>query len=155
DLLLCIDNSTALSYIHCMGSISFPHLSAVARQVWSRYANRDLFLYAAYVPSTQNVETDAQSHIVSTETEWSLSCDYFHRIESGFDPFDIDLFASSIYTKCPCFVSWLPDPLAHSIDAFSLDWSKFYFFAFPPFILILRVLRKIISDKAERVLVVP
>jgi len=31
----------------------------------------------------------------------------------------------------------------------------FFFYAFPPFILILRVLRKIIADKAEGVMVVP
>lgn len=80
---------------------------------------------------------------------------YFDRINMTFGPFDIDLFALSINAKCSRFVSWFPDPEAFSMDAFSIDWSKFYFYAFPPFILILKVLRKIITDKAEGVIVVP
>lgn len=80
---------------------------------------------------------------------------YFNKIKDSFDPFDVDLFSSSINAKCPRFVSWLPDPSAYAIDAFSLDWSAFYFYAFLPFILILRVLRKLIADKAEGVVVVP
>lgn len=37
----------------------------------------------------------------------------------------------------------------------TISWSPYYFYAFPPFCLILRVLQKIISDKAEGVVVVP
>ena len=35
DILLRVDNSTALSYINRMGSIKFPHLSNLAREIWS------------------------------------------------------------------------------------------------------------------------
>ncbi|KYN21862.1 hypothetical protein ALC57_05756 [Trachymyrmex cornetzi] len=83
-------------------------------------------------------------------------------IESQFGRFDIDLFASAINAELdildvcsPRFVSWLPDLLAYAVDAFLLDWSIFYFYAVPPFALITRVLRKIITDKAEGILVVP
>ena len=71
----------------------------------------------------------------------------FHRnfIEISFGPFDIDLFVTSINIKCPCFVSWLP--LDYTVNAFSLNWNKFYFYAFPPFILILRVLPKITEQR--------
>ena len=93
--------------------------------------------------------------MVSEESEWALHQKYFDRINAHFGVFDIDLFASSINKKCHRFVSWLPDPLAEAVDAFSLNWSNFYFYAFPPFIIILKVLRKIIIDKAEGVIVVP
>lgn len=155
DVLVRVDNSTALSYINRMGSIRFPHLSALTREIWCWCADRDLFIYASYVPSAQNVEADAESRIVSEEMEWTLKQDHFDRISAAFGPFDIDLFATSINTKCQNFISWFPDPLAYAVDAFSLNWSDFYFYAFPPFILILRVLRKIIADKAEGILVVP
>lgn len=155
DILLRVDNSTALAYINRMGSIKFPHLSNLTREIWSWCTERDIFIYASYIPSTQNVEADAESRVVSMETEWSLEQSYFDIINTELGPFDIDLFASSINTKCPCFVSWLPDPLAAFVNAFSLDWSIYYFYAFPPFALILRVLRKIISDRAEGVVVVP
>lgn len=114
-----------------------------------------MFIYASYIPSAQNIEADAESRVISEETEWVLNEVYFDIILSSFGPFDIDLFASSINKKCPRFVSWLPDPLAFAIDAFSLNWSNFFFYAFPPFVLILRTLRKIITDKTEGVLVVP
>lgn len=137
-----------------MGSIKFPHLSNLAREIWNWCAERDLFIYASYIPSAQNFEADAESQVISEETEWSLEQSYFDRIES-FGPFDLNLFASSINTKCSHFVSWLPDLKAQAVDAFSLDGGSFYFYAFPPFILILRMLRKIITDRAEEVVVVP
>lgn len=153
DILLRVDNSTALSHINRMESIKFPHLSGLAREMWCWY--RDIFIYASYIPSVQNIEADAESRVISVKTEWSLDQSYFDRIASFFGPFEIDLFASSINTKCPCFVCWLPDPLSWiAVDAFSLDWSKFFFYAFPPFILILKVIRKIITDRAEEVVVV-
>ncbi|XP_036146143.1 uncharacterized protein LOC118646722 [Monomorium pharaonis] len=155
EILIRVDNLTALSYINRMGSIRFPHLSKLARKIWCWCADRNLFIYAAYIPSAQNIEADTESRAVSEETEWCLQQSYFDKISSVFGFFDIDLFASSINKKCPCFVSWLPDPLAFAVDAFSLHWGSFYFYAFPSFILILRTLRKIITDKAEGVLVVP
>lgn len=118
-------------------------------------AQQNLFIYAALIPSSQKVVADEESGVFSEETEWSLEQSFFNEISSVFGQFDIDLFASSINKKCPLFVSWFPNPLAFAIDAFSLNWGKFYFYAFPPFILILKTLRKIISDRAEGVLVVP
>ncbi|KYN29460.1 hypothetical protein ALC57_01098 [Trachymyrmex cornetzi] len=72
-----------------------------------------------------------------------------------FGRFDIDLFTSSNNAECPRFVSWLPDPLAFAIEAFSLDWGNFYFYSFLLFVLITRVLRKIVTDRAEGIMVVP
>ncbi|KYN15218.1 hypothetical protein ALC57_12551 [Trachymyrmex cornetzi] len=46
-----------------------------------------------------------------------------------------------------------PDPLAKTVDAFSLNWGAFYFYAFPLFILILKILRKVITEAKEMVVV--
>lgn len=35
EILLRIDNSTAIAYINRFGSVQYPHLSEVARQIWS------------------------------------------------------------------------------------------------------------------------
>ncbi|XP_067204322.1 uncharacterized protein [Linepithema humile] len=155
NILLRVDNSTALSYINRMGSVKFPILSELARKIWYWCAKRDIFIYALYISSVQNIEADTESRVVSEETEWALGQEYFDRINCYFGRFDIDLFATSINSKCQRFVSWHPDPLAQAVDAFSLNWSTFYFYAFSPFILIFKVLRKIITDKAEGVVVVP
>lgn len=53
-----------------------------------------------YIPSAQNFEADAESRVVSEETEWSLGRDYFDAIARHFGQFDIDLFASTINSKC-------------------------------------------------------
>lgn len=47
------------------------------------------------------------------------------------------------------------DPEAWAIDAFTLDWGNLKFYAFPPFVLILRVIQKIIDSEAEGLVVVP
>lgn len=79
----------------------------------------------------------------------------FRRVSKNFGPFDVDLFASLINNKCDTYVSWFPDPGAITTDAFTLSWEDLKFYAFPPFILLPRVLRKIVDDGAAGVLVVP
>lgn len=155
DLLLRIDNTTAIAYINKGGSSQFPQLSALAKSIWQWCESRDLNLFASYICSADNVVADVESRVISTETEWEITSSFFAKIQRRFGPFDIDLFATHTNAKCKTFVSWFPNPFAIAVDAFTLDWGAFYFYAFPPFVLIARVLRKIINDKAEGVLVVP
>ena len=42
-----------------------------------------------------------------------------------------------------------------AIDAFSLDWRELYFYAFPPFSLINRVLQKVEQDQSQGIIIVP
>ena len=53
----------------------------------------------------------------------------------------------------PIFVSWMIQPDAFALYAFSLNWSKFNGYTFPPFALIARCLAKVRKEKAELVLV--
>ena len=48
-----------------------------------------------------------------------------------------------------------PENEAIFIDAFTVNGSKFYFYAFPPFSLILKALAMIQRDKAEGIIVLP
>ena len=59
--------------------------------------------------------------------------------ELGFMP-EIDLFASRINNLFTKYVSYKTGPSALAIDAFTLDWSKLMFYAFPPFSVIPAVL---------------
>ena len=68
---------------------------------------------------------------------------------------DIDLFASRLNCQCERYVSWMPDPGAFAVDAFSLNWSGFKMYAFPPFSLISRVLQQLLRDSASGILIVP
>ncbi|XP_011858159.1 PREDICTED: uncharacterized protein LOC105555726 [Vollenhovia emeryi] len=155
DILLRVDNTTAISYINRFGSVQHPHLSSLAKEIWQWCEARNLFLFASYIASGDNVIADEESRQQVPDTEWSLSSRAFNSILREYGPFDIDLFASVLNAKCSIYVSWFPDPGAWTIDAFTLSWRNFFFYAFPPFILIPRVLRKIVDDRAEGILVVP
>lgn len=42
EILLRIDNTTAISYINRMGGIQFPHLNNIAREIWQWCEERKL-----------------------------------------------------------------------------------------------------------------
>ena len=67
---------------------------------------------------------------------------------------DADLFASRVNAQFKSYVSWRPDPDAMDVDAFTLNWSNFRAFLFPPFSLISNVLQKLEPCQAECVIVV-
>lgn len=154
-IILRIDNTTAISYINRMGGVQFPHLTKLTKEIWQWCEARNLFISAVYIPSVENSIADAESRRVHPDIEWELADSAFQKIVDCFGQPNIDMFASRINKKCPNYVSWHKDPDAYSINAFSLCWSKWYFYGFPPFSIILKTLRKIISDKARGILVVP
>lgn len=154
-ILLRIDNTTALSYINRMGSIQYPKLSKLSKEIWQWCEVRNLWLFASYISSKENKDADAESRVTQSETEWEFANWAYESVESSFGRFDIDLFASNINSKCKKFISWHRDPEAWAVDAFTVPWTTLYFYAFPPFAIILRTIQKIISDKAEGVLIVP
>lgn len=155
DVLLRIDNTTAIAYINRMGGIRYPTLSNLAKEVWQWCEARNIVVFASYIESAVNKEADKESRRLKPETEWQLAAYAFRKITANFGNPDIDLFADRNNTKCENFVSWGRDPEAVGVDAFTISWRTYYFYAFPPFALILRVLQKIINDKTEGILVVP
>nr|KAG5703999.1 hypothetical protein BaRGS_032088 [Batillaria attramentaria] len=55
----------------------------------------------------------------------------------------IDLFATRWNNKLPTFVSPVPDPTAWAVDALSIPWDGFVAYAYPPTVLIPKVLQKL------------
>lgn len=92
---------------------------------------------------------------METETEFEISDRAFSQIKYELGDPEIDLFASRINHKCKKYVSWRKDPFAFQIDAFTITWKNFFFYAFPPFSIISRVLKKIKKDAATGILIVP
>lgn len=155
NILLRIDNTTAIACINRMGSVRFNRLHKVVSLIWNFCEERDLWIFASYISSRDNFEADAESRIVPTESEWELSDSAFQTIINTFGRPQIDLFATYANKKCNTFISWHRDPFAEGVDAFTMSWTRFNFYAFPPFSLILRTLRKIITDQALGIVVVP
>lgn len=154
-ILLRVDNTTAISYINKMGGIQHEKYNILARTIWQWAEERSNFLYATYIKSAENKEADFLSRIKYPDTEWSLDHQTFFRVTKQFGEPQIDLFATKINAKCPCFVSRFPEEEAFEIDAFTLNWSNLQFYAFPPFSMILRTLNKIRRETATGIVIVP
>ena len=88
-------------------------------------------------------------------TEWKLDSNIYELITQALGAPSIDLFASWLNFHTKPYIAWHPDPGAFAIDAFSVDWGKHHFYAFPTFNLIDRVLQKVEADQASGLLIVP
>lgn len=154
-ILMRVDNTTAISYVNKMGGVQYPHLNKVANMIWKWCEERGIFIFASYIKSSLNTEADSESRKLNIDTEWELAAYAYSKIINTFGHPHIDLFASRANAKCNKYISWKRDPDAHNIDAFTIDWAPFFFYAFPPFALILKMLNKIIVDGATGIVVVP
>ena len=104
----------------------------------------------------ENVEADRDSRKSYRDSEWMLNpqlfkeaCDFLK-----FSP-SLDCFATRHNTQLPKYVSYKPDPFATHVDAFTVNWNYYNCYIFPPFSLLGQILQKIITDKAEVLLVAP
>ena len=102
------------------------------------------------------VEADLESRQNQTINEWVLNTSLFLQSlnKLQFLP-DIDLFAYRLNKQLPNYVAYRPDPESIAIDAFTMNWAKPKFYAFPPFSVIAAVLKEIQEDKATGVCVLP
>ena len=147
------DNTCAISYIRKMGG-KIQSLNDLAKEIWLWACERNIWLSATYVPGSQNV-ADSCSRLFQESAEWMLDTKLFIEIVQVFGKPDIDMFASRLNFQVEQYVSWKPDPGAQFVDAFSLDWSGKYIYAFPPFSLVGRLIQKVRADAADMILVAP
>ena len=152
---LLIDNTTAIAYINHMGGTKSHNCNELGKEIWEWCVERKIWLTAFHIPGVYNVVADKRSREFQDQTEWKLNGTVFREICATMGTPDIDLFASRLNTQMPIFVSWRPDPDAYAVDAFSLNWAEFSFYAFPPFCLIAKCLQKISFDQAEGVMILP
>lgn len=154
-ILLRIDNVTAISCINRMGSVQYEHLNIVCRDIWQWCEIRKIVIFASYINTKDNLEADHLSRKKFQDTEWQLNDIVYTQITDYFGLPDIDLFASRCNAKCDVYVTWKNDPDALAVDSFTISWKNKFFYAFPPFAMITKVMHKIIKEKAEGIVVVP
>ena len=111
----------------------------------------------SHVAGCLNVEADELSRglNLNEELKWALDMDIFQGIVCRFGKLDIDLFASKLNYKLEKYISFRPDPNAMVVDAFSISWTKQYVFIFAFFSTLSMVLRKIVEDEAEALVIAP
>ena len=54
EILLRIDNTTAIAYINRMGGIQFPKLNNLAREIWQWCEPRKIHVFASYINTQEN-----------------------------------------------------------------------------------------------------
>lgn len=111
-------------------------------------------MFAEYVASKEN-PADSGSRISNLDTEWELNNSASRIIEKEFGKPEIDLFPSRINSKYAKFCSRERDTEGYCVNALSVSWKDFYWFAFPPFALIPRILEQIKEGGCEGIPVVP
>jgi hypothetical protein len=146
--ILC-DNATAVAYLNNFGGTKSMKCNSKARDIWELAVSNRIWITAVHLPGVENLTADRESRKIRDETEWSLNDSLFNKIQSLRVDLDIDLFASRLNYKISKFVSWKADPLAWAIDAFTLQWKNFIFYAFPPFSLIDRVCKKFLVRRSR------
>lgn len=154
-ILLRLDSTTAVAYINRMGGIKFKQLNLITSQIWNWCEQRKIIIFASYINTKDNLEADGESRSIAKDTEFSLNQKVFKKITQKLGTPNIDLFASKSNSKCKKYISWHRDPDSFAVDAFTISWTNLFFYAFPPFCLVPRVLNKIITDKATGLIVVP
>ena len=143
-----------MANINHKGSVKYDaHM--IIRDIWLWCLEFDNYVVATFLPGAQNNEADFQSRIDRHQVEWKLNEELFNKIMNKFGNCDIDLFASRVNNQLPVYVSFTPDPYAFWVDSFTLDWSLYKGYIFPPFGIILKVLQKIELDQALCVIIVP
>ena len=140
---LNFDNTTAIAYINQMGGMRSHKCNELAKALWDWRIERHIWVTACHLPGVLNVVADKKSRVFQDETEWQLNTKVFEKFCTHFGPPEIAIFASRLNAQLPRFISWHPDPDAEAVDAFTVDWGKLKFYAFPPFCLIARCLQKI------------
>ena len=118
--------------------------------MWNWCFKRNLIISAQYIPGIENVYADSLSRKFSDSTEWMLKSEIFERICDQFFKPDIDLFASRLNKQLNKFVSWNFDPEAYHVDAFTMSWSMFRPYIFPPFKFIVRIINKIFMTVSKK-----
>ena len=155
-LMVMCDNTTAVHTITNMGTCRSLGCHDVVMEIWQWAIDNRNWITATHIPGVENCEADSLSRSQEISCEWMLNVDIFNSILTHFDIIpDIDLFASRLNRQIDTFVSYVPDPEAMHVNAFTLDWSQYVFYCFPPFACIGRIIRKIINDKARGILITP
>ena len=153
---LMVDNTTAVSTINQMGTCHSRANKQLVHQIWEWCITHNVWPTVVHIPGKQNTEADKESRVSRRETEWTLQKSLFAAAtrKLGVIP-NVDLFASRLNYQLKPYIAYKPDPEAHAIDAFRASRKGYKVYAFPPFSVIQRVLRKISEEKATGLLVVP
>ena len=151
------DNLTVVAYINKQGGTASQALCLLSSCLLRWAENFDIHLDARYLPGQANVLADLLSRRGQVEgAEWSLHPQVARSLLRVWGNPSIDLFATCLNAKLPLYCSLVPDPPAVFKDAFRHPWDDLDLHAFPPFLLVGRVVARVReSSRVAMTLVAP
>ena len=154
---LMSDNASVVSYLSKQGGTVSMNLYSLAREVLLLARDLHIFLLVKHIPGDRNALADLLSRKDKViHTEWTLVQSVVDTIFNIWDKPNVDLFATRLNNRLPVFVSPMADPLAVDVDAMSITWRGMYAYVFPPFVMLGRVIDKILHDHpCELILIAP
>ena len=154
---LLSDNLTVVHYLNKQGGTRSSTLCQRAVDILKWCHAQGITLIASHLAGSLNVVADQLSRSDQIlPSEWSISQGILSQVWSFFgDTPHIDMFATCFNFKLPTYVSPVKDDAALFQDAFSRDWNGLFFYAFPPFTIIGKVLFKVQRDRPKCILILP
>ncbi len=142
-MLVCTDNTAAVSYINRLGDIRSHCMSQLARHLLLWIHMQFKSLRAVHIPGQLNRAADALSRQLIFPGEWRLHPEMNRLIWSRFGEAKVNLFASHESSHRGT------DALAHS---WPQDLRKY---AFPPVSILAQTLCKLREDEEQVLMVAP
>ena len=138
------DNSTVVAYVNKQGGTVSCFLCSLASRLLRWTESLDIHRDVRYLPGQSSVLVDLlsrQDKVVGTE--WSLRLQVATALLCAWGSPSLDLFAMLLNAKLPLYNSLVPDPQAAFEDAFRHPWDNQDIYAFPPFLLVGRVVARV------------
>ena len=129
---LQLDNTTAIAYLNNMGGTKSIELNSLSITIWKWCIQRYLWVSAVHIAGKLNGDADNKSRVFNDKHEYMLNREVFLSILHQYPDLNLDLFASRLNKQLDNYVSWNPDPECKFVDAFSINWKPYKFYAFPP-----------------------
>ncbi|XP_070207329.1 uncharacterized protein [Littorina saxatilis] len=153
---LFTDNTTVAAYLNKQGGSRSPSLSRRTCEILVWCWHHQITLTARYLPGSLNTLADALSRSDKViQSEWTITQGALLRLWALVPKPLVDLFATRFSKRLSIFVSPFPDPEAWQTDALAFPWTGLQAYAFPPFQLLSRVLRKAEMEGPDLLLVAP
>ncbi|XP_070184795.1 uncharacterized protein [Littorina saxatilis] len=153
---LFTDNTTVAAYLNKQGGSRSPSLSDRVCEILKWCARHHIIILARFLPGRLNTLADALSRSDRVlRSEWTITHGALLRLWAQVQKPLVDLFATRFSKRLPVFVSPFPDPQAWRVNALDISWTGLEAYAFPPFQLLSRVIRKAELEGPTLLLVAP
>ena len=150
-----LDNVTSIKYGKVAVSRSI-RMSLLGARFFDKVEESGISLTFKHLAGEANVVADELSRRASSHVDWQLDRQVFQQLRKTFELFPVvDLFASARNAQTRSFYSYNFDHRARGCDAFQQNWSNLgVLYAYPPPILLGKVLQKLIANCCRHSLVV-